>query len=126
MTVQISKEWCEQAAAREAGQSCEAGPLVGGASESRPTEARCAGSSGSRPCPFCGDTRRPSIEELVMTYDPPNMWRAVCQCCGAEGPPAITRGIALVMWDERHQPGDTKSFCELADRLAGANDPNQP
>ncbi len=63
--------------------------------------------------------RIPSIEEVVMKYDPPNMFVAVCNCCGAQAAPTITRGAALVMWDERREPGDTKAFCELADRLAG-------
>ena len=80
---------------------------------------RCAVATGSRACPFCGDTRRPSIEEVEMKYDPPNMWQAVCMCCGAVAPVATTRGAALLMWDERRQPGDTKEFCKLADRLAG-------
>lgn len=59
------------------------------------------------------------MEEVPMTFDPPNLFVAVCQCCGAQGPAAITRGAALVMWDERRQPGDTKGFIELSKRLAG-------
>lgn len=73
----------------------------------------------TRPCPFCGDERRPSVEKEEMKYDPPDLWRAVCLCCAAEGPLAATRGSALIMWDERRQPGDTKQFCALADRLSG-------
>jgi hypothetical protein len=73
----------------------------------------------SAPCPFCGDTRPPGIEEVEMKYDPPNLLVASCQCCGALGPTAITRGAALVLWDERRAPGDTAGFCDLSDRLAG-------
>lgn len=73
----------------------------------------------TRPCPFCGDQRSASVEEVPMTYDPPNLFVAVCQCCGAQGPMAKTRGAALVCWDERRAPGDTAGFIALSDRLAG-------
>ncbi len=76
----------------------------------------------AKACPFCGDVRFPSIEEIVMTMDPPNLFSANCQCCGAEGPLAVNRGSALVLWDERCQPGETEGFTKLADRLAGANE----
>lgn len=72
------------------------------------------------PCPFCGDTRPASVEEVQMKYDPPNLFVAACQCCGAQGPMAITRGAALVQWDQRRAPGDSVNFCAMADRLAGA------
>jgi Lar family restriction alleviation protein len=71
------------------------------------------------PCPFCGDTRPASIEEVEMKFDPPNLFVAVCQCCAAQGPCAKTRGAAIVLWDQRRTPGDTKPFTELANRLAG-------
>ncbi len=54
-----------------------------------------------------------------MKYDPPNLFAAACQCCGAVGPIATTRGAALVMWDERRAPGETAIFCKLANRLSG-------
>lgn len=56
-----------------------------------------------------------------MKFDPPNMFVAVCQCCGSQGSPATTRGAAIILWDERNQPGDTYAFCKLCDRLAGAS-----
>lgn len=74
----------------------------------------------NKPCPFCGDTRDASIEEVPMTYDPPNLFVAACQCCGAMGPNATTRGAALVLWDERRSAGDTENFRLLADRLSGS------
>ncbi len=80
----------------------------------------------NKPCPFCGDTRDASVEELAMKFDPPNMFFAACQCCGCQGPPAITRGAALVMWDERRTPGDAAGFCELADRLSGHASEDEP
>lgn len=82
-------------------------------------ESPRAGQESTRPCPFCGDLRRPSIEEEEMKFDKPNLFRAVCPCCAAQGPLAITRGSALIMWDERRQPGDTGNFRKLADRLSG-------
>jgi len=75
--------------------------------------------SASRPCPFCGDLRRPSIEEEKMHFDPPNLFVTVCLCCGSKGPLAATRGAALILWDERRQPGDTRRFCAVADQLSG-------
>lgn len=74
----------------------------------------------NKPCPFCGDTRDVAIEEIKMIFDPPNLLVAECQCCGAQGPTAITRGAALVLWDERRAPSETVLFCELANRLAGS------
>lgn len=73
----------------------------------------------TRACPFCGDVRPASIAELPMQFDPPNVFYAACQCCGAQGPYASTRGAAIIMWDQRRASGDTKEFCALADRLAG-------
>lgn len=76
------------------------------------------------PCPFCGDTRAASVEEVEMKYDPPNLFIAECQCCGATGPSATTRGAAIILWDQRSAPGQTKQFCELADKLSGHSPPN--
>ena len=73
----------------------------------------------NKPCPFCGDPRDASIEEVAMTYDPPNLFVAACQCCGAMGPTATTRGAALILWDERRQEGDTETFRVIANRLSG-------
>lgn len=72
----------------------------------------------NKPCPFCGDTRNAAIEEIVLTGDPSTLFHACCRCCGAEGPPAPTRGAALIMWDERRAAGDTEAFVDLANRLA--------
>ncbi len=57
-----------------------------------------------------------------MKFDPPNLFVAACQCCGAQGPFANTRGAAIVLWDQRRAPGDTKVFTALANRLAGESD----
>lgn len=73
------------------------------------------------PCPFCGDTRPAEVEEIVMKFDPPNLFVASCQCCGAQGPSATTRGAALILWDQRGAPGSANEFCKLADKLAGAS-----
>lgn len=54
-----------------------------------------------------------------MKFDPPNLFAAACQCCGTIGPPATTRGAALICWDQRRVPGDTEGFIDIADRLAG-------
>ena len=75
--------------------------------------------TSTSPCPFCGDIRPAQVEEVEMKYDPPNLFVAACQCCGAQGPSAITRGAAIVMWDERRAPGETRAFTDLADKLAG-------
>ena len=88
------------------------------------TPGVAAVAAGSRPCPFCGDTRRPDIEETKDREG--SLFHAECQCCGAQGPLATTRGAAQICWDERRAPGDTKQFCELSDRLAGANKKGQP
>lgn len=73
----------------------------------------------NKPCPFCGDTRDASIEEHKFTSEVGSDFRAVCQCCGAQGPIAATRGAALIEWDERRQPGETEGFRQLVDQLSG-------
>lgn len=97
----IPREWVLLKAALEEGQSIEAGgpPLF-----------------MNKPCPFCGDPRRPSIEEDPLDK---TLFIATCQCRAARGPLAITHGAALIFWDERRAPGDTAGFVALSDQLSG-------
>lgn len=39
--------------------------------------------TATKPCPFCGDIRPAGVEEIPMAYDPPNLFAASCNCCGA-------------------------------------------
>lgn len=61
------------------------------------------------PCPFCGDERPPEhiVEEVK---DEPSIHSLCCQCCGAEGPLAVSKDAALSVWEGRWPRGQSAAW----------------
>lgn len=77
--------------------------------------AQAARKGPMAPCPFCGDTRPPQVEEEKLELPDAEgdaVFLAVCLCCGASGPLANTREHAATLWGDRQAPDTSAEWRE--------------
>lgn len=68
----------------------------------QPTGELYVGFPAPRPCPFCdGDLHGGIINSSGDGIVEPMMFKVCCDCCGAEGPTAMSALEAARLWNQR-------------------------
>lgn len=64
----------------------------------------------SSPCPFCGDERIPEHDEEDVKDGAPPIHSLRCQCCGCQGPVAVSEEAARSVWEGRWPRGQSAAW----------------